>query len=325
MNTTHTISDPKVIPSYTVVGNRNPGKAATNRINLGLVLLNRGGRYQRADTFDRLIQYGWNEVLSVESNQPAYDLEELAQRHPGLRFLVMQDQPRSIGEQINLAMREAVSSNVMVIWSYLQPLPMSGRYISDICDSSSVCTAPLFRSTTGEVLPTVCVPASFNNSIKNLYLSPSPENQHSLYPFDYVGIYNKKIFKNLGGYSDELKNPYWQKLDFGFRSFLWGSSIAVHQGFRVQIDEDFEPEDTTPDQDYLTFYLRNLAVEYDKDHGHLPIHAFWEFYRKSGASIFKAISQFRQARHWVQSHAYRFTGEARRLVELWEEEGFNGF
>ncbi|KGE73759.1 hypothetical protein [Spirochaeta lutea] len=325
MSTTHTISNNPGITPYTVLGRKPTVDTSHSQKNLGLILLNRGARYLRNDTFERLQKYGWTEIISIESCRPSYDLEELSQRYPGLRFLVFQDQPKSIGEQINIAMRESLSTHAMVLWSYIQPLPMSSRFIQEIWESRAVCTAPVIRNTRGEVLPTICIPASFNNHMKPVYLTPSGENTCSLYPFDYLGIYNKKEFQALGGFALDIPNPYWQKMDFGLRSFLWGNAISLHQGFRVQAEEDFQPEDTTPDDDYLTFYLRNIAVEFDKDHGHVPLHAFWEFYRNSGSGIIQAVKQFQKARAWVKHHSFRFTGEARRLVELWEEEGFNGF
>ena len=40
-----------------------------------------------------------------------------------------------------------------------------------------------------------------------------------------------------GGFDPGLANPYWQKLDFGFRAWLWGEEIRVAQALKVSYAE----------------------------------------------------------------------------------------
>ena len=309
---------------YTVVGSLSdlpetePGPGAVS-----LLLLGQGGKFQRAEAFEKLFRMGWGEVVSVESSNPSYDLETLSQRFHGLRFVVFSNQNLSPGERINAAIRECRSDLVFVLWSSMNPMPLSARAVEEMFRGDSVVTAPLIRNARGEVFPSVAVPAHYQKGVRTLFVAPGPENSRTIYPFDYTGIYRRDLFISLEGYDPAIREPYWQKMDFGFRAYLWGSQIAVLPSFRVQLQGEFEAEDTSGGPGLLRFYLKNLAVEHKADHGELEAGAFWEFLRKSGMNIFAARSLFKEIRSWVAKNRFRFKVDARQIVEMWDEEKYS--
>ena len=103
MNTIPTIFN-ETFPSYTVMG----GRELLASTGLAAVLLNRRGRYGRRNLF-----------YDLESSPEHYDVEELAERFPFVRFVLPRDK-LSIGEQINLAASELDSPLFFVLWNDLK-------------------------------------------------------------------------------------------------------------------------------------------------------------------------------------------------------------
>ena len=141
----------------------------------------------------------------------------------------------------------------------------------------------------------------------------------ALYPFDYVGIYNRKLFQLAGGYDPEINSSYWQKMDFGFRSWLWGERIQLNASFRVYYTCDIQQDDATIDQDYRRFYLRNLAVRVRDNLAYLPKSGIFSYIFRSGEGPMVAIAEYKETSAWIESNRSRFIQCGRTLVEKWNE------
>ncbi len=126
-------------------------------------------------------------------------------------------------------------------------------------------------------------------------------------------------FVLTGGFDAGIPNPYWQKLDFGFRSWLWGEEIRIAQALKVSYADAPTPEDETPDECYKWFWLKNLAPSFNGDSGAVPPYRFWSYLRSRRGGALSAIGEFRSAREWVRINRYRFRTDASSLVDLWEE------
>jgi len=309
---------------YTIVGNEVPLPNDSGPYSsITLIVLGRGGKFQRTEMFDRLSKVGWAEILSVENPNPSYDLEQLTTRYSRLRCMVAQTTRGNPGELINAAMRECRTPLALLLWSTMTVLPLTPRILTDlITQKLAVVTVPIIRNQRGEVLPSVSIPTEYNQGLKTLYVTPSAENNRSLFPFDYSGLYRKDLFLSMLGYDEKIVSPYWQKFEFGVRAYLWGMQIPVHQGLRTTISEYPEPEDTSTDNNYLRCYLKTLGVDFKQDHGVLDRSAFFDVYRKSGMGIFSSLKLFLEVRRWVHVHSFRYLKDFHQIVELWGEEGF---
>jgi hypothetical protein len=308
------------------------GKERHGSTGLSAVLLNRNGCCSRRTIFQELEKNGFDYVLSMECNGERYDVEELCGRFPFVRFILL---PRSLspGEQINLAASELSSPLFFVLWNDLRIVAGggAGRIAGRLCLSQEnlketagnagvcLCTVPVIQNTRCETLPTLTAPALSRGSVKPLIFNPKKEGLPSLYPFDSVGIYDRERFIRLGGFDTTLKNPYWQLMDFGFRSYLWGEEICVTQQFKLSREGEFPVADSTPDESYRRFYLKNLALVFHGDYAHLPLRRFFGFLRRSGIDPFSAWEEFSQARRWVKINRYRFRCDARLVNDLWED------
>jgi hypothetical protein len=282
------------------------------------MLLNRGGKPFRYEYFRELEQLGNLEIISVESGGKTYDIEALSHKFPRIKFLIMRRKANP-GEQINIAMKEAAGANVFVFWNDMKiSSPLTEALVRRIAEARRLCTVPVIQNTRMETVPSVLVPAFHRKNLKVLPMLPQQSGVKSLYPFDYCGIYNRERFLLTGGYDHTLESRYWQKLDFGFRSHMWGESIECDTALRVRYLTEPPADDTTPDESYKRFFLKNLSVRWAGDCGVLPRGRFFSYYTKSGSSFFAALREFREVRSWVRLNKYRFVRDARSVTELWE-------
>jgi hypothetical protein len=317
------------MPSYTAVGGTERGGST----GLSAVVLGRGGRYPRRTLFQELEKIGFDYIISMEGPKERYDVEELSGRFPQVRFILLKE-PVNLGEQINLAASELSSPLFFVLWNDLQILHSGGavrmaeRLLLGQNESRRgegqpsmyrrLCTVPLIQNAHFETLPTILVPAEFRSSVKSIPFFPDREAQPSLYPFDGVGIYDRIRFIKLGGFDGTLKNTYWQLMDFGFRAYLWGEQISATQMVKLSYDGDPPLEDSTVDESYQRFYLKNLAPIFQGDYAYLPLRRFPGYFWRTGKSLFAAWDDFSKGRRWIQTNRYRFRTDVRAIIELWD-------
>jgi hypothetical protein len=162
-------------------------------------------------------------------------------------------------------------------------------------------------------------PVVIKGRVKTIPLMPDREGQASLYPFDGIGIYDRERFERLGGFDKGLLSFYWQLMDFGFRSHLWGEEIAVNTAIKFSYEGTITPEDETTEDSFRRFYLKNLAPVFRGDHADLPLRRFPGFLLRLRLDIQSAWEEFSQARAWVRTNRYRFHCDARTVAELWGE------
>ncbi len=317
MNTIPTTTKRLRIP-YTVVGGTRSG--AGNRLprSVTILLLNRGGRPFKRSLFTELIDLGASEVISIESPGARYDVENFARKFPGIRFILLNEQI-STGERVNIGIHEAKGDYVFVLWNDMKLVSgLSARIIETIANEDVLCTVPVMQNQRAETVPTIQAPAFYRRHLKIVPATPNEDGMPTIFPFDYCGIYEKEKFTLTGGFDYLLHNSYWQKLDFGFRSFMWGERIIVNTGLRVRYLEDTPAETTSRDESYKLFFLKNLAVRFNRDVGRLPVGQFLPYLLKSGGDFITALREFRQVMKWVNVNKYRFKEDARSITDLWE-------
>ncbi|WP_460056537.1 glycosyltransferase family protein [Spirochaeta dissipatitropha] len=317
MNTILTHSDSSA--EFTVVGGGKSKRQSTLIPGLSILVLHRGGRFNRSELLEELENMNVREIIMLEQKSSSYDVEQLVRRFPKVKFMLLHNEMNP-GGMINMGIREAVTEHVLVLWNTANILSMSERVLHFIMKGNWVCAAPLFRNDRAEVIPTISMPAFFKKSIRLIPAIPSKDGQKTLFPYDYTGIYNTDLFLKSGGYDSSMKSQYWQKMDFGMRVFLWGQSNICCASFRMQQSNRQISEDSTPNIDYVRFFLRNVAVLYAADFGKLPATVLIKLLLKSPFHPYESIREFRKAKKWVEDHKFHYTQDARRLLELWEEQ-----
>jgi hypothetical protein len=334
MNTIPTTFNEK-ITRYTAVG----GKERIASTGISAVILNRPGLPRRS-LFQEIEKTGFDNVLSIESPAPHYDIEELSGRFPFVRF-ILPEKEINLGEQINLAACEIESPLFFVMRNDTKIVAggtarrMAERlYVNDEEAGAQntqnnetdekktgiirLCTVPVIVNSNYEILPSLSAPLTHRKKIKTILMEPQSDGDLSLYPFDGIGIYDRQRFIQIGGYDTTLDKIHWQLMDFGSRAFLWGEEIAFNLHYKVSYDGELPLEDYTAEDSYRRFYLKNIAPVFSGDYAYLPFYRFLSFLNKSEDDFFPAWEEFKQSRIWVRKNKYRWKLDARGVTAMWD-------
>lgn len=324
MSGIHSISETS--NNFTILG-RGPDTALLKKTQeLSLVHIVRGRKYQRLEDIRHLASLGYFDTLVLMPRDSTLPYEELVSEYPNLRLLLFPpedfSQLHTPGSLVNRAISEASAQAVLVTWggTVLSLSPQSLKHV----DRNTLCYVPQLRSESGSLIPSLFIPTGNQRGAQQRRGEPIPvlpdgREQESLFPADYIGLYIKERFERSGGYDEAIRNPHWQKLEFGYRTRLWGEKIRVLSGFRADYLNEPGAEESTPDQAYLTMYLRVLAIRYTGDRAYLPISRFWSFFRAGNRGLLPAWEEFSKQRAWVHRHRYKYQGDFRQMAELWGE------
>jgi len=336
----------KNIAGYTTIGGRErkvstaaadggavdtTGDSNTGGIHTEMcaVILNRHGQNPHRSFFQELEKTGFDNVISIESSSPNYNIEELSQRFPFVRFIIPEKEI-NLGEQINLAASEIESPLFFVLQSDMKIIAggtarrMAER-LSEIQketekDSNAfkrLCTVPVLVNPNYETIPTIVTPLTRNKKMWAGMMEPHNEGELSLYPFIGIGIYDRRRFISIGGFDPEIKNTHWQFMDFGFRAYLWGEEISLSLHLKILCEKEIPAVDYSVDKSYRQFFLKNLAPVFHKNCAYLPVCRFLPFLFKSNEDLFSAWEEFSKKRKWVAENKDRFKCDDAAVVNRW--------
>jgi hypothetical protein len=305
--------------SYTVMGGTPKPRVSKYLFPVSIVILNRGGRLFQHDVFTDLPYKESLEVLFVEGPDVAYDVENLSRKYPHVRFLLLH-QKCTPGEKVNLGIEEAMAKLVFVVWNDMKisQSSLASRQLERLEKPETLCTVPVYKNKKGDTIPSIQIPGYVKNRLQIVPWNPLHDGMKSLFAFDYCGIYDKEKYRLCGGYDGAIKTPFWQKVDFGFRAFLWGQSIICNTSLLFHYKYEVPLEENTPDESYKLFYLKNLCVDFRSDRGVLPFRRFFRYMIKSDTGIVTSLREFFYIKKWVALNKYRFRRDAKSLIELWE-------
>lgn len=288
------------------------------QMSVAVILLNKGGRHFRIQNIENLLRCGFENIVSFEADSENYSIENFAQRFPCVKFIVPLEKATD-GELINIGMSEVTADYVLVLRDSLaiSECVLTPRLAEKLQEGQPFCIAPHLLLPNASSFPNVFAPSVRNSELVVDAESIISDGAKTLFPFDFIGLYNRKKFIQLGGYDYTLIPPYWQNLDLSFRAWLWGEEILLSTVFNLSYLEDPPANNITTNLYASRFYLKNLLPRFVNDHGCIPRSSFLVYYRRSACGFFEALSQFGDARYWVEKNKYRFRCDALSLVKDW--------
>ncbi len=259
-------------------------------------------------------------MVYVSGPDVAWDIEARSRQFPDVRFVLLK-QEAPIGEWINLAMQETRSPLVMVLWSNIRFAveAFTPELLQSLAAEQAVCVVPRMQTERGDAVPTVHMPVFIRRRPRIIPLPEVRDRMMCLYPYDYCGVYARERFLRVGGFDPQVANPYWQKLDFGFRCFLWGERIVLRTASAVHA--------LRPARDRGHHARRGLQAHLPQEPGgrRAPRKAACcpgagsppTCSAPTPARSPRGASSRRRTR-WVEANRVRFRREARTLADLWE-------
>ena len=284
------------------------------------VLLSRGGSHFRAKMLEVLVQCGFESVVAVETDPESYNIENMSARYPTVKFVVTLEK-LTAGEMVNIGIEESSAEHVFVLWDDVKftagmLLPHLASRLSAL---NQYCVVPrLITKIQG--MPVVTSPSALSSKFQVLRSSSVKDGEPTLYPFDFVGLFDREKFITLGGYDYTIDSPYYQNLDLAVRSWLWGEKTTISTAFQLCYEESLPVEDHTANLSELRFYLKNLVPVHKGDHGVIPSSAFPRYMLHSSCGFVEALKNFKDAQLWTEKNKYRFKTDIVSLMENWGKE-----
>ena len=301
----------------TVIGGRIENKNAS--LDISVILLNSSGGHFKDSLLETLLECNFRSIISVELDSNNFSVEDLAKKFPSVKFIIPLEKTTD-GEMINVAMSEIESEYALVLRNSLDihqgffNVNLAERLLKD----DVFCVVPRLTD-------------SNKNSIVAKF-SPSAEKKHfvveesfvvndghsTLFPADNIAIYNRKKFIQLGGFDYSIKSKYWQNLDFGLRSWLWGEKTKLTTLLQFSYNE--EPiNDKTINLDYLRCFLKNGTHKIKNGEAFISNFSFFKFFLNSSCGFLEARRQFRAAKNWVKQNKYKIKIDLETLITQWKE------
>lgn len=309
--------------SYTVLGDKSHFLDDPKVFSF-LLLVREDSPFFREELFKFLNDFSFiKEVLVVDRPSSSVDLEPYLQRYSKLRFILI-DKEHTWGEKINIAIEEATTNHIFTLWSDTEiqnPFWLSSLF-QGMSQKNCLCIVPELLDKESMVLPTIHVPAFYDKFLKILDLPCEEDIHFSLYPHDYIGLYNRSYFLSLGGFDSQISSSYWQKVDFGMRAYQWGEKIGIHRTVKLRYSGDFIIESLSEEEGYDFFYLKNYWPYYVKDHIELSFWHWLTLLKPSKIKFKDILKNTLEVKEWLYTHRYRYKKDLKGVIELWEDSNF---
>ncbi|MCQ2610155.1 MAG: hypothetical protein MJ169_00260 [Treponema sp.] len=319
MNTIPTIFNEKQFDLTIMCGKENKGNSD---FPVSVLLLNSGGSHKRLTNLSSLVESGFTSIISIETNELNYDIENYVQMFPTVKFLIPREEVTT-GDLINIAMSQINTEYLMVIRDTFHISAKGGmnKFVAGkILNPDVYCIAPRLMIDGNQSIPVYSVPDVKKGRLTVDFISNCSEVENVLYPYDFVGVYNRKKFIALGGYDHTIKTPYWQNLDLSMRAWLWGEKIKVEPALSFSYLENLPVEETVNNECQMRFYIKNLLAKYKVDHAEIPVSSFFSFISHANCGFVEGLRYFGLARNWVSLNKFRFTQDAVSLVSGWSRK-----
>lgn len=306
----------------------NPPKSVAPKLNLTVIVLNVTPddkilpitpSHLRTQTIENLLVADYASIIWVVPNgSNAHNVEDLSKKFPTVKFVIPQEDC-TIGVLINTAVSLVTTSHFMVLKDivHVSQNILSPNVANNFMKQDIFCIAPRLLDTNGDGVIINNFPESSKGRFRISSASFVCDGLPVIYPVDFIGLYNRQKFIQLGGYDPNIKNSYWQNADLGTRAWLWGEQIRVTTQVTLSYDRNKEIDDVTRDYSYLYYYLKNVLPIFRDDHGVVRKSSFLNYKLATHCGWFEAKDLFNESKRWVALNQYRFKCDIRGLVESW--------
>ncbi|MGD1821699.1 MAG: hypothetical protein ACPKM0_02925 [Pleomorphochaeta sp.] len=207
-----------------------------------------------------------NFCLHVAISSERGDISAFQKEYPDVTFLVF-PVINCFGECVNSIADECFTNFFMIVRTDVEIIRFEGAYLFDILNSKEapVALVPSVANSKKEIIPSMRSPRLVNTLIDPDSYFPdmsTTEVFQTLYPFKGLGLFDRAFFQRLRGYDIDIKNDYYQLLDFGIRLNEFGNTIGCTSAFIMSFPDRLSIiEDRTPSDGLNKVHTRALGVE----------------------------------------------------------------
>ena len=290
-------------------------------LNISVILLNSSASHLKLNVFENLLGCGFRSIISIEHDSTNFSTDDIAKKFPDIKFMLPLEKATD-GEIINLAMSEIDADYVLVLRDslYIPSGVILPNLASRLIAENKYCIVPRLMDKNKNGLYTLFTPGAEKSHFVIDSSSFVTDGKKTIYPKDYIALYNRKKFIQLGGFDYTIQSSYWQNLDLAVRSWLWGEETRLTTMLQFSYIDEPSIDDRTINHDYLRYYLKNEAPKYKNQQGFIKQSAFFKFLFRSSCGYLEAKRQFKAAKDWVEKNKYRFKMDLQTFIKEWSEE-----
>ncbi len=184
------------------------------------------------------MSFGTKNIVVANSDGTQFD-KNLVDQFPTIQFLhLVQDEyaedTSPIANVINKTFTSCVSDKIFISWTDIDPYGMSVRALERDIFNYSLCTVPALEDETAHRIFSVYTPQLTFGGIKIAKNNTNPHFPYTLFPHDFIGIYNREYFLSIGGIDSTILDPWVQLFDFGLRGYKNNYKIELSAYYRVR-------------------------------------------------------------------------------------------
>lgn len=202
-------------------------------------------------------------VLTTEFKMDRYDIQ---QNYPEVTFIVFKNDTTT-GEYINAMADECYTDYFLMVRSDMEIIAFDGQRMLEIMGGKDhpVAISPVMLSSSGEIMPTLRAPYIRGKEVDPQSFEPNLEMvkpEPTLYPVLCLGLYDRALLQRLRGYDTDILGEYYQSLDMGVRSWLFGYKMFVSKDLVVRFPNRVSViEDRSECSGMNRFYTKALSIK----------------------------------------------------------------
>ncbi|MEM5947692.1 hypothetical protein WKV44_03955 [Spirochaetia bacterium 38H-sp] len=295
---------------YTIIGTSQDKK---NVSDFSIIILTSGLLNTREHLIEICQLLKPAEIILLERNAALYNADLLVSKNSSVRVIKFADSA-SAGIMLNIAIQEAMSRYVLVIDSGFSDISHpKGR----VEFPNDVAVVSFSRTFWGEEIPSVFAPWFEKKRLKLLPIPDAVPGDITIQLPSYSGIYNRDVFERIGGFDEAIEKPYWQRLEFCLRAYMWGYRIVYEPSIVVEVDSEPGIEDMTPYESYYRFFLKTLAVKIENNVASLPFLSFLLSALRANVSWGYALRQYKEIKLWIYKNRKNIIYSAEAVCDMW--------
>ncbi len=134
------------------------------------------------------------------------------------------------GQYLNSVMKQIRSPYCCVIWNDVDINIQLGEELTAwLLGKQCLCVQPLLLEEGQGMIPSVQVPLYHRQEgFDAVPEFPGEDGTPTLFPLDYMGIYDVERFKKVQGFDTRFEEGFWQLSDFGLSAWQRGIPSCVH-------------------------------------------------------------------------------------------------
>lgn len=314
MNTIPSIFNEHQI-NRTVLGGK---EKMVGKFNVSAIMLNTSGSHLRLQTLENLLSCGFDSIVWIEPTADNFNIEDISKKYPTVKFLIPLEKTTT-GELINICVSEITSDYFIVLKDtlHIPPAFLQANLADFLTKQKNYCVVPRLVDEAGNAVSINVFPETVKGHFLMTKAQYVTEGLPTLSPQEFIGLYNREKFIQLGGFDYTIESPYWQNADLSVRSWLWGEKTTISTSLQISYNTEKPIDDVTKNYSYLRFYLKNILPVFKADHAIIKSSSFLNYKFHSHCGFFEAFSHFKTAQKWVDLNKYRFKMDIKSLIENW--------